>query len=404
MFKGRNATRDSQDGSSGQGSRGRGGGGGGISSILSNLGGGGGGGGGGRMAGIGRSLLGDNPIGGILENVNFRNITSNLLSSQNNEPFISNNNLLDHSVKFNPLVYYNSNNNASNIDYYKKNLIENAKSIESLPRYYQRDDNIEKFPPQYSSTNQNWSYYRINNDNGYSEFINESNLPTFKTSTRLTNDYHTMPIINNNNQSFPKYSRIPITSSHRDKAIQTGTQKSNNDSYSQQYASISPKSNKYTQSPPNKNDITMYSSYTQHVTQQNNRFRKGLTNLKGGIVLNPATSLTSIYNHESNTDESIEFNNNNSNPNNLNNNQFSQPSSMTYNNLDSNSTKNDFSSLNSISNNNDKSNNSNQATSSTGAISISINSKNGTASILSNPTHKELPRHDTFYFNESVKL
>ncbi len=39
-----------------------------------------------------------------------------------------------------------------------------------------------------------------------------------------------------------------------------------------------------------------------------------------------------------------------------------------------------------------------------GTINISINSKNGTASVLSNPTHKELPRHDTYYFNESVKL
>ena len=376
--------------------------------MLSNLGGGGGGGGGG-IAGIGRSLLsGDNPIGGILENVNFRNITSNLLSSENNEAFIPNNNLIDRSVKFNPLVYYNNNNNASNIDYYKKNLIENAKSVESLPRYYQRDDNIEKLPPQYPTSNHNWSYYRINNDNGYGEYVKESSLPTFKTPTRLTNDYHTMPMVNNNNnQYFPQYSRIPITSSQRDKAIQTSTLKSNHDSsFSQQYASISPRSNKYTQSPPSntaKNDITMYSSYTQHVTQQNNRFRKGLTNTKGGIVLNPATSLTSIYNHESNTDESIEFNNNNSNSNNLNSNQFSQPSSMTYNNLDTNSTKNDFSSSNSISNNNDK-NNSNLATSSTGALSISINSKNGTASILSNPTHKELPRHDTFYFNESVKL
>jgi hypothetical protein len=344
-------------------------------------------------------------IGGILENVNFRNITSNLFS-ENNEQFIPNNNLIDRSVKFNPLVYYNNNNNASNIDYYKKNLIENAKSVESLPRYYQRDDNIEKLPPQYP-TNPNWSYYRINNDNGYGEYVKENNLPTFKTPTRITNDYHTMPLNTSNSQYFPQYSRIPITSCQRDKAIQTSTLKSNHDnSFSQQYASISPRSNKYTQSPPMnapKNDITMYSSYTQHVTQQNNRFRKGFTNTKGGIVLNPATSLTSIYNHESNTDESIEFNNNNSNSNNLNSNQFSQPSSMTYNNLDTNSSKNDFSSSNSISNNNDK-NNSNLATCSTGAISISINSKNGTASILSNPTHKELPRHDTFYFNESVKL
>ena len=142
------------------------------------------------------------------------------------------------------------------------------------------------------------------------------------------------------------------------------------------------------------------------------KFKRLINYQRKGIVLNPSTtSVSNLYTHESNTDEGAEQNNNNFN--NIHRSSSTPPPSFT-----------SKETLNNNNNNNQQQQQQQHQQMSTEIVvkdDLEIQERNhmsseesnnnslsnpATASLISNPTYKELPRNESFYLNEfsSVKL
>jgi len=138
------------------------------------------------------------------------------------------------------------------------------------------------------------------------------------------------------------------------------------------------------------------------------KFKRLINYQRKGIVLNPSTtSVSNLYTHESNTDEVAEQNNNNFN--NIHRSSSTPPPSFTSKETQNNNNNQQQQQLQQMSTEivvkDDLEIQERNHMSSEESNNNSL-SNPATASLISNPTYKELPRNESFYLNEfsSVKL
>jgi hypothetical protein len=331
--------------------------------------------------------------------------------SGNDEKYSGNNQLYDRSVKFNPLVhnfYLGKNENP-----YDKALI-NA-----------RDQVIFQSSSKYNTENEiyktdNWNFYK--NDEVVKQTATQlksapppSSTEPLEYQTKYPTNYppnqsyqypngkaaimSTMSIpVENVYSSFREKSSMVV-----DKSIQTNinanqAQANKHEEQATHSASSLP--------PYRSNQINItkveLNNNTGSILQASDLSKlKSTVSMRKGIILNPATnSSSSIFNHESNTDEitetSTKYSNRDTGFNSVTSTMPYYSKSNNLNNLSS--AKTPINAMNNTTlNSRDLSD----------TINYSISSRNGTtASMISNPTHKELPRSESFYLTEfsNVKL
>lgn len=146
-----------------------------------------GGGGAGGLA----SILNDNPITGLVDNISS---VRNLIPGGLLTPNLGVNDFVDRSVKFNPLVHnFFYNTKPSSRDIYDKALI-NARNQAILSRSYPCDmDSSDKF----FVDSKNWNYFKVNDPPKFDEIKKETSLPI--KSIFGSTEYQVNNNSNNNN-------------------------------------------------------------------------------------------------------------------------------------------------------------------------------------------------------------
>jgi hypothetical protein len=342
-----------------------------------------------------------------------RNLIPGGFLSGNDEKYgnTNNNQLYDRSVKFNPLVHNFYLGKSENL--YDKALI-NA-----------RDQVMFQSSNKYNTENEvyktdNWNFYK--ND----EIVKQTatQLKSAPLSSTEPSDYQTKYPTNfppNQSYQYPNGKAaimstmsIPVEnvySSFREKslaAVDKSIQTSINSNQSQGIKQDEHASHSISSLAPyrsNQINITKVelNNNTGSILQANDLGKlKSTVSMRKGIILNPATnSSSSIFNQESNTDEitepSTKYSNRDTGFN-------SVASTMPYYSKSNNLSTLSIAKTPTSAMNNNTTINSRDLSD---TINYSISSRNGTtASMISNPTHKELARSESFYLTEfsNVKL
>ena len=340
--------------------------------------------------------------------------------------------LQDRSVKFNPLVHNFYYNNQQKSDMFDKALYEKAmlEKQNSIPTFYnQENTNNEdggggKVAWNHHPGLQYWNQFK-SSDSGFNEnFASKEAAPSKPPNYHQNNsyDYQYRKSGAGGQQVNPtNYVRIPSLQSspaHTLTRVKYNPPMFNpgyfNPHYDYNMGSTSRCDSPYKTNQLNITTVELpfnLPGSNENVNGGNNqiKFKRLINYQRKGIVLNPSTnSVSNLYTQESNTDEQAEQN---INYNNTHRSSSTPPPTL--------STKDTL-------NNNNNNNNTNQhhqlSTEITVKDDLEIQERNrissdesshnnslsnpATASLISNPTYKELPRNESFYLNEfsSVKL
>jgi hypothetical protein len=340
-----------------------------------------------------------------------------------------NSQLQDRSVKFNPLVHNFYYNNQQKSDLLDKTMWE--KQQNGLPKFYNQENNAAesgKVAWNHPSTNplQYWNQFK-SSDSGFNENFVSKEPKTLGPFHQNNNSYdfqyrtlgHTNPT---NYVRIPSLQSSPAHTLTRVKYNPPNTVSSGyfNPHYDYNMNNASRSSSPYKTNQLNITTVELpfnlpNSGENNNINGSNTnqiKFKRLINYQRKGIVLNPSTtSVSNLYTHESNTDEGAEQNNNNFN--NIHRSSSTPPPSFT-----------SKETLNNNNNNNQQQQQQQHQQMSTEIVvkdDLEIQERNhmsseesnnnslsnpATASLISNPTYKELPRNESFYLNEfsSVKL